>query len=248
MRTPPNIYDPEFVTSLFDEMSKTYGVVNTISSFGFCVFWRKQCAKQLEYQNGDHVVDLMSGMAELSITIHQTNPSLSFESIDLSSAMCELARKSVERNALQSCNVSQKDALDTELDPSSVDAVVSTFGLKTFSKEQLEQLAAEVFRILKSSGQVSFLEISVPRMALLRIPYMFYLKYLIPVAGRFLMGNPDNYRLLGVYTEQFQSCEQAIEIFRAAGLDIEPLSFFFGCATGFRGKKPDQSSKYRLRH
>ena len=31
---PENIYDPMFVQSLFDEMSKTYGITNYISSFG----------------------------------------------------------------------------------------------------------------------------------------------------------------------------------------------------------------------
>jgi len=66
---------------------------------------------------------------------------------------------------------------------------------------------------------------------------MFYLRYVIPTIGRVFMGNPDNYRLLGVYTSNFGRCDQAIEIFREAGFTVQPRSFFFGCATGFRGKK-----------
>ena len=232
-----DLYDPTFVTSLFNEMSQTYGIVNSISSFGFCFFWRSQCANLLQYNDDDLVVDLMSGMAELAITINGKNPNLRFEAIDLSPAMCDLATKSVKRNRLRNCTVTVGDALATNIESNSVDAVVSTFGLKTFSREQLESLAAEVQRILKPGGKVAFLEISVPKSAVLRIPYMVYLKYFIPVLGRLFMGNPDNYRLLGIYTSRFKCCDEAIEIFRSAGLTIEPQSFFFGCATGFRGRK-----------
>lgn len=237
MQPAKNLYDPDFVTSLFDEMSKTYGVVNSLSSFGFCVVWRMQCANLIQYADDARVVDLMSGMAELSITIGKKHPNLHFEAIDLSPAMCELAQKSVTRNGLQNCNVLHRDALQTRLEGGSVDAVVSTFGLKTFSKSQLEALASEAYRILKPGGQIAFLEISVPPSAILRVPYMFYLRYVIPTIGRVFMGNPDNYRLLGVYTSNFGRCDQAIEIFREAGFTVQPRSFFFGCATGFRGKK-----------
>jgi demethylmenaquinone methyltransferase/2-methoxy-6-polyprenyl-1,4-benzoquinol methylase len=35
---------------------------------------------------------------------------------------------------------------------------------------------------------------------------MFYLKHIIPGIGRLLLGNPENYRMLGVYTEKFGNC------------------------------------------
>ena len=31
-----DIYQAQFVRTLFDEMSATYGITNVISSFGFC--------------------------------------------------------------------------------------------------------------------------------------------------------------------------------------------------------------------
>jgi hypothetical protein len=36
----PDLYDPQFVKRLFEEMAGTYGVVNTLSSFGFNQRWR----------------------------------------------------------------------------------------------------------------------------------------------------------------------------------------------------------------
>ena len=44
-------------------------------------------------------------------------------------------------------------------------------------------------------------------------------------------------RKLGVYTRAFGSCRNADGIFRDAGLDVEYTTFFFGCATGIRGRR-----------
>jgi len=67
---------------------------------------------------------------------------------------------------------------------------------------------------------------------------MFYMQKIIPILGWLFMGNPDNYRLLGVYTNLFRNCDTACRVFQAAGLHAETQSYFFGCATGIVGRKP----------
>ncbi|MEM6554212.1 MAG: class I SAM-dependent methyltransferase, partial [Planctomycetota bacterium] len=133
--------------------------------------------------------------------------------------------------------VVQADALCCPLADGSVDAVYCSFGLKTLDAGQTEALAREVCRVLRPGGRLAFLEISVPRAGWLRWPYMLYLKRLIPVIGALLLGNPDNYRLLGVYTERFGDCGSAASAFERAGLALTRHRFFAGCATGFSGRK-----------
>jgi demethylmenaquinone methyltransferase/2-methoxy-6-polyprenyl-1,4-benzoquinol methylase len=118
------------------------------------------------------------------------------------------------------------------------DVVVSSFGLKTFDREQQRRLAGIVAQLLKPGGSFSFVEISVPPVPLLRAAYMFYLKRVIPLLGRVLLGNPDSYRMLGVYTEAFEHALYLSNCLRLAGLEAVPASYFFGCATGVRGSKP----------
>ena len=60
----PDIYNPTFVRDLFNEMSRTYGITNFISSFGFCKRWRGQCVAQVALRPGMIVCDLMTGMGE----------------------------------------------------------------------------------------------------------------------------------------------------------------------------------------
>lgn len=233
------LYDPRFVAELFDGMSQTYGVVNLISSFGFAWRWRHQCTRLLKVDDGARVVDLMSGMGELWPDLaakvggrgHVTG-------VDISEAMCVASKPQRHRLSHDRCVLmTQANALTCPLADESVDGVISTFGLKTFNAEQLDTLAYEVQRVLKPGGSVAMLEISVPALAWLRWPYMFYLEVVVPMIGWLLLGNPDHYRLLGVYTRAFGDCRDAAERFRSVGLEIEDKSFFFRCATGFVGRK-----------
>ncbi len=129
------------------------------------------------------------------------------------------------------------DVFDWTAPASGVDVVVSSFGLKTFNRPQLARLAERVARMLRPGGTCAFIEISMPPAALLRVPYRFYLKFVIPVLGWVLLGNPDCYRMLGIYTEAFGDSAYFAACLREAGLDVVETSHFFGCATGVRGRK-----------
>jgi demethylmenaquinone methyltransferase/2-methoxy-6-polyprenyl-1,4-benzoquinol methylase len=240
--TQQDIYRPEFVKDLFDEMSRTYGIVNLISSFGFCVRWRRQCLDQVEIQAGAVVFDLMSGMGELWPGLAtRTGPTGRIRAVDFSPVMCAQSRKTAERLHGVDIELREEDVLQNSIPDGSADIIVSSFGLKTFTSEQRACLAQEVARILRPGGKLSFLEISVPSSPLLRWPYMVYLKYGIPLMGRLLLGNPDNYRMLGIYTEAYQDCSEFVQHCRDAGLQVRQQRFFFGCATGVVGEKPTKS-------
>lgn len=241
--TQTDIYDPLFVRGLFDEMARTYGVVNLISSFGFAWRWRRQCLRSIDITRSATVLDLMTGMGELCPGISRiVGAEGAIIALDISPVMCERARRLIPASSHPRFEVLQADALDCPIDDESVDFVVSTFGLKTFNSEQLATLAREVHRVLRPGGQFAFLEISVPTSRVLQVPYLAYINRIIPLLGRFLMGNPENYRLLGVYTMAFGNCRQALSSFAAAGLEVQYHSYFFGCATGLTGHKPKQAS------
>ena len=98
-------------------------------------------------------------------------------------------------------------------------------------------MAKEVNRILKINGQFAFVEISKPKNKLFIIPYMFYLKFLIPLIGKVFMGNSMDYRMLGIYCEKFVDCEKFKIYLEKEGLQVKFCKYFFGCATGVKGKK-----------
>ena len=235
-----NIYDPGFVRRLFDEMSATYGITNYISSFGFCQRWRQQCVALASIRPGMTVYDLMSGMGECWHLINRfLRDDGQILALDFSPEMCRRAAARKRRLGDLAVEVMEEDFLANSLPSAAADRVVSAFGLKTFSDPQMAVAAAEIARILKPGGVFSLVEISVPPATLLRLPYLFYLRRIIPLIGRLFLGNPDNYRLLGVYTEAFRNTSEMGRHLAAAGLEVEHRSFFFGCATGLRGRQPE---------
>lgn len=237
-QTNGDVNSAEFVTDLFNEMSRTYGVVNVVSSFGFCLRWRRQCVEGAGINAHHTVCDLMSGMGELwPSVVRELRHTGHIFGVDLSPAMSERARKAAIRLKIAT-NVLVEDALANSIQDGRADVVVSSFGLKTFNDEQLRILAHQVARILKPGGRLSFVEISVPPSGVLRKLYIFYVGRVIPVVGRLLLGNPENYRLLGVYIESFANCSQFLRHCLDAGLRVQPRSYFFGCATGVVGDRP----------
>ena len=227
-------YEPRTIRALFDEMSATYGVVNLISSFGFSARWRHEVVRGLRFDDAARVVDLMSGMCELCRSLSRYAPrSVRLTAVDISPEMIRRARKDwpfpVE------CLL--EDVLTWPFEPACADVVISSFGLKTFDQEQQAQLASRVAAMLRPGGVFSFVEISVPPGRLLRWLYMFYLNRLIPPIGRLFLGNPANYRMLGIYTTAFENCKHFAQCLQNEGMEVQVMSYFFGCATGVRGVK-----------
>ncbi|MFD2936990.1 class I SAM-dependent methyltransferase [Spirosoma flavum] len=235
-----SIYEPEFVQELFNEMSLTYERMNTITSFGFSNRWRRRCVFELNIQPNQVVVDLMTGMGETWAYICQRiGPSGTLIGIDFCEGMLRYADQKKRKKQFSSYTITihKQNVLAGTLPAQSADHVVVSFGLKTFNTGQIKQLAIEIQRILKPGGQFSCIEVSVPKPALLRILYLFYLRQVIPILGALFLGNPQTYRMLGVYSTQFKNSKQASQLFQDAGLICQPTSYFFGCASGIVGHK-----------
>ncbi len=228
-------YDPESIRTLFDDMASTYGYVNLISSFGFTARWRHQAVDGLPLASADCVIDLMSGMGELWRSLAAALPaSARVIGFDISPEMARRTRKEWRF----SVDVRVAEVLALGAQRVSADVIVSSFGLKTFDREQQRRLASVVAQLLKPGGACSFVEISVPPFLPLRAAFMFYLEWLIPLVGRLLLGNPNCYRMLAAYTQAFGNATHFAQCLREAGLNVAPVSYFFGCATGVRGIKP----------
>lgn len=235
-----SIYKPEFVRQLFNDMSSTYERMNTITSFGFSNRWRRRCVYELDIRPGETVVDLMTGMGETwGYIVREIGPTGTLVGVDFCENMLQYAdrKRQKERYNPYAISIEQQDVLAGTLPAESAHHVVVAFGLKTFGERQIRQLAHEIKRILKPGGQFSLVEVSVPASFLLRTLYLFYLRYVIPILGALFLGNPQTYRMLGIYTIRFKHSQQAQQAFADAGLPCRKTSYFFGCATGIVGEK-----------
>lgn len=237
---PGDIYRTEFVRALFDEMSETYERVNIVSSFGFSAIWRRQAVAALRLRPGDMVVDWMTGMGEAWRPILcRIGAQGRLTAVDLSPGMARGATARRTRWPRHDIDLVVGDALQTDQADASADAVLVSFGLKTLSIDQTDRLAAEIARVLRPGGRFSLIEVSLPDARILRWPYRFYLNRIIPLIGRMLLGDPETYRMLGVYTERFGDSRRLVGPLRTAGLEACYVRYFFGCASGVVGRRPE---------
>ena len=211
-------------------MAKTYGAVNLLSSFGFSHLWRKSCVRSLAIESEHRCADLMCGMGEAStLMIRAAKDSLSIHAVDFSPAMTARCRHAVCRIQGEHIKIETLNVFDLT-EAQSYDRICCSFGLKTFDDPQLRRFADLIASLLRPGGRAAFVEIHVPANPLLRAPYLFYLRRVIPLIGSLCLGDPDCYRHLALYTEDFAERDFFGVYLRDAGLEVEERRLFFGCA------------------
>lgn len=232
------IYEPKFVEKLFDKMSSSYAKMNYITSFGFSERWRRQCVKQIEIEKGKIVVDLMTGMGECwKHILKDSDKNSKLIAMDFSTEMINRAEKNKSKFKKFKIEILKENVFDNSIPNESADYVISGFGLKTFNDDQLGKLSNEIYRILKPNGKFSLIDVSVPKSKIINPFYMFYLKNIIPILGKVFLGSPETYKMLGVYTEEFGNSKNTFRIFNSHEFEVEYVEYFFGCASGIKGRK-----------
>ena len=233
-----SIYQAEFVKELFNKMSASYERMNYITSFGFSIRWRKQFLNIFKNDKSEvKILDLMCGMGETWSFIQKKFPNAEIHALDFSDEMLKKASEKNNKKFQGKIKILKQDVLKNNLESNIYDYVICAYGLKTFNDEQTDQLAKEVYRILKTDGKFSFLEVSEPKTGTLKFFYEFYLKNVIPVLGKIFLGDPDQYRMLWRYTSKYKNSEKAFRIFNENQLKTECQNYFFGCASGISGTK-----------
>ena len=180
---------------------------------------------------------MLSGLGENWTYLKQNFPNSTFSALDFSEEMILQSENKGNKVVKNQLNLLCEDILQSNLESNSFDIISCAYGLKTFNKEQLEILAKEVSRILKPNGKFSFVEVSKPKNKLLYYTYKLYLSKMIPVLGKLFLGNPSDYKMLWIYTENFENCDGVKEIFSKYNLNVNSENYFYGCATGIYGTK-----------
>lgn len=89
-----NIYNPEYVKTLFDKMSQSYERMNYITSFGFSIRWRHQFLNKIEPSSEKiKIIDLLSGMGETWMPTIAKFPNAQLTALDFSEGMLKYASK-----------------------------------------------------------------------------------------------------------------------------------------------------------
>jgi demethylmenaquinone methyltransferase / 2-methoxy-6-polyprenyl-1,4-benzoquinol methylase len=221
---------------LFDRISKTYDITNTVISFGMDKVWRDLVTSMAGKRKGV-LLDIGTGTGKQLISILSTENNIrNGIGIDLSKDMIDICNKNLKNKKLQDkIIVLLSDSGCLPIKDKSIDLATISFGIRNMDiKKTLE----ETIRILKFGGNLLILEFSLPNNLLVRVFYLFYLRHIVPIVGWLFSRDLSAYKYLNKSIENFPYGQDFINILRVAGFkELGEKKLFFGIATIYYGIK-----------
>jgi len=220
---------------IFDRIYRRYDLLNHLLSFGFDFRWRKKLS-QLTGKQKSVVLDLATGTGDVLFSlIRHSGPYKQAVGVDMSINMLGFAVRKSNRKGLEGrVEFVQGDANAIPLQPGRFDVATMAFGIRNIPVP--ENALKEIYKALAPGGRVLILEFSLPENPVMKRLHLFYLRYFLPVIGRWVSGDVDAYRYLNKTIETFPYGHRFLNLMKVSGFeDCERFPMTFGVVTIYRG-------------
>lgn len=223
-----------YVQSMFDRVASRYDLINRLMTFGQDQSWRRFVVKQAELPRGGKLLDVATGTGDVMFEALKKDASLIAVGADFAAGMMRVGQ---HRPLGRRVTWTQADGLCLPFADQYFDAVTSGYLMRNVI--DVPAAFKEQMRVVKSGGKIVCLDTSPPPRNLLRPFILIHLKYIIPLLGRLISGNPEAYKYLPESTQAFKSPEELAEIMRSVGLkDVRFKRFMFGTMAVHTGTRP----------
>ena len=226
------------ITQAFDVIAQRYDRLNRVLSFGIDLLWRHRALRLLRDDQPTRLLDVATGTADFAIMAARRLPQATITGIDLSEGMLRIGRAKVAEAQLdERIRLQIGDCLSLDFADASFDAALAAFGVRNF--ENMASGFAEIRRVVKPGGRIVILELSEPKAFPIHTLFRFYLRHIIPFAGRLLTGHTREYLYLPASIEQVPQGETMLDLLRAAGFsDCRCETYTFGICSCYSGTVP----------
>lgn len=233
---------PQTIQAMFNSIAKRYDLANTILSFQLHKRWNRLLVKNVMKQETSHtLLDLCSGTGDIALNYLRHAPS-SCRAIlvDFSPNMLAYAKQKSEQRQLHQKHHLQfieADVHQLPLEAETSDCATMAYGIRNV-RDPLACMQ-EVYRVLKPGGCFGILELTRPRYTLLRMGHRLYLRFFLPLLGKWLADNQEAYHYLCNSIQTFIEPEKLEQLLKQAGfVQVSRRSLAGGVATLLMGQKP----------
>ena len=240
MGEPPS--KTRFVRALFDSIAVRYDLINQVISLGQIGRWRERVAREVGRHRPRLALDLGTGTGDLALAIaRRTSEESHVLGFDLSPEMLRLAQAKVRRRGLQGrISFVLADATALPLRDGVADCLVNAFFLRHLSS--LPASFAELRRVLRAGGRVSFLELTQPTRSPLRPLFRLWFNRVVPLVGGWMSGNRQAYEYLPDSLRTFPNTVELAGLLRDAGFEsVEWRLLGMGTVALHSGVKVDEA-------
>ncbi|WP_241490281.1 class I SAM-dependent methyltransferase [Leucobacter chromiiresistens] len=225
------------VSAMFDEVSPRYDLINDVLTVGNDRLWRVATTKAIAPRKGMRVLDLAAGTGTSSAAIAAHGAHV--VAADFSEGMLAEGRKRHAGNDL--IEFQWADATQLPFADDSFDAATISYGLRNVNDPKAA--LREMRRVVKPGGRVVIAEFSTPPSALVRGPYAFYGRHVLPrIAGAINRDAAAAYRYLNESIEAWPDQAELAAWMREAGFErVVYRNLTFGIVALHRGFVPREA-------
>src|ERR1700739_241640 len=206
------------VRQMFDEIAPRYDFLNHVLSMNVDRLWWRRTARTFSHilsQSNTRVLDLCAGTGDMSVAMRavatRQNNRAAILALDSSHQMLQHGLAKFGAKSIQPV---EADALHLPLADNSVDLVVSSFGFRNLAN--YDAGLHEIFRVLKSNGEVGILAFSEPG-GLLGKLYGFYFRKVLPKIGTMISGVRGPYEYLPASVHKFPAPQEMLKRMESVG-------------------------------
>jgi len=222
---------------MFDRIASQYDFLNHFLSCNRDKAWRRRLADMLDKRPNQRALDIATGTADQLIALYRTGLISEGVGVDPAEQMLDVGRNKIANRGWQDrLSLQTGKAEELPFDDYSFDVVTMSFGLRNVM--DVDVALGEIYRVLRRGGRTLILEFSLPASRMIRWPYLWYFRHILPRLGRVISGDRSAYRYLNVTVEEFPYGNRFCELMRQAGFRaVECTPLTFGVASIYCGEK-----------
>ena len=198
------------VEGVFDQVNSRYDLMNDFMSLGIHRLWKNSLINMMSPSVNKKLVDVACGTGDIGkLFLDKTNEKSDVTSIDPNNKMISQGKNKLSK--YKNIKWIKAPAEKLPLNDNSFDYYTISFGLR--NTKNLDQALSEAYRVLKPGGRYLCLEFSKVQNTNLNLIYKNYSK-LIPIIGKFIVGEKEPYEYLVKSIEQFINQEELIQLMK----------------------------------
>ena len=211
---------------VFNKVASNYDLMNDIMSAGAHRYWKECLVDWLKPEIDMNIIDVAGGTGDVARRfLNRINGKGKVTVCDPNENMTKYGEQKISKYE-DKINWVNAPAEDLPFDNESFDAYIVSFGARNFS--DIDKSLLEAKRVLKNNGRLLCLEFSKVQNKNLAKLYSFYSK-IIPVIGKFVVGDEKPYEYLTDTIEKFPSQELFQTIIQNNNFyDVEYRNIFNG--------------------
>ena len=227
--------EKQHIGQLFDRIAGTYDGLNHVLSLNIDKRWRRRAIRMLA--PAEQVLDVAIGTADLTIEILRQGKAQHVTGIDLSRGMMAIGEQKVaKRGYAQQVQFDYGSAQQMPYANASFDTVTCAYGVRNFAN--MDEGLSEMYRVLRTGGELMVLEFSYPTNPVIRWGYDLYFTHILPFIGNLFSRDKGAYSYLNRSVKNFPYGEAFCQHLRKAGFSqIKATPLTFGISTIYTAVK-----------